>query len=225
MAQIFISHSQRDKPLIDFLLKAFAGTKVKPHLEELEKDLPTGITARKIQNDIQFSNAVFILLSENVENLKHTRDWIAWECGVANNKEIVVLEPSESLGRITVVVPRFNHYVRYDRTDEWRKYLRSFIESYDDSHVIPTLATTTSGGAILNEKDRGGGAAKGFMVGVGWLLLQGLTKPSYGTSVRCNNCASIYKVHGYGNFRCANCNAFLVLNAPGSPVIKSAVTP
>ena len=76
MAQIFISHSKQDKDIIHFFLEAFAGTKVKPHLEELEKELPTGVNAKKIQGDIQDSNAIFVLLSENVENLKHTRDWV-----------------------------------------------------------------------------------------------------------------------------------------------------
>ena len=221
MAQIFISHSQRDKPLVDFFLEAFAGTKVKPHLEEFERELPSGVTAQKIENDIRASNAVFILLSENVENLRHTRDWVNWECGIANNKEIVVFEPSEAFSKITVVVPRFNHYVRYETSDEWRKYVRSFIESYDDSHVVPTLVTTTGGGALLNEKDPGGGATKGFFVGLGWLLLQNLTKPNYGTVIKCHNCSSIYKVHGYGYFRCAVCNANFTLDEPGSPVVET----
>jgi hypothetical protein len=55
-----------DKEIIDFFLRSFAGTKVKPHFEEFEKPVPTGVTADKIARDIQASNAVFVLLSENV---------------------------------------------------------------------------------------------------------------------------------------------------------------
>ncbi len=73
MAQVFISHSQKDKGLAHFFLEAFAGTKVKPHLEELEKTSPAGVIAEKIERDIQASNAVFVLLSENVENSRNTR--------------------------------------------------------------------------------------------------------------------------------------------------------
>src|SRR5688500_11929605 len=112
MAQIFVSHSQRDKESIHFLLEAFAGTKVKPQLEEFEKTPPSGVTAHKITQDIQVSNAVFVLLSERVETLPHTRDWVAWECGTAMNKEIWVFEPFEALGKIRIVIPRFDHYVR-----------------------------------------------------------------------------------------------------------------
>src|SRR5713226_7371025 len=110
MAQVFVSHSRRDTEIIHFFLEAFAGTKVKPHLEELEKEIPSGLTAQKIERDIQSTNAVFVLLSENVEKISHTRDWMNWECGIARNKELWVFEPFESLGKISVVVPHFNHY-------------------------------------------------------------------------------------------------------------------
>lgn len=206
MAQIFISHSKKDKAIIHLFLEAFAGTKVKPHLEELEKELPTGITAQKIEHDIEVSNAIFVLLSENVENLKHTRDWINWECGTARNKAIWIFEPSESLGKISVVTPRFNHYVLFKRTEEWREYLRSIIESYDDSHILPTLSLSTAGGALLNEKDRFEGAATGFGIGLVGLLLKNKSKPSFGIDVRCWKCHSNYKIHQYGYFRCATCN-------------------
>ncbi|MBI5894114.1 MAG: hypothetical protein HZB79_10830 [Deltaproteobacteria bacterium] len=206
MAQIFISHSKQDKDIIHFFLEAFAGTKVKPHLEELENEPPTGITANKIENDIQTSNAVFVLLSENVEHLKHTRDWIVWECGIGKNKDIWIFEPSEQLGKIRVVVPHFNHYVLFERTEDWRKYLRSLIASYDDSHVLPTLSASTAGGALLNEKDRGSGAAIGFAVGLVGLLLHNMSKPSFGIDVRCWKCSSNYKIHNYGKFRCGVCN-------------------
>lgn len=217
MAQIFLSHSQRDKDIIHFFLEAFAGTKVKPHFEELEKEPPAGVTAEKVEWNVQSSNAVFVLLSENVENLTYTRDWVNWECGTAKNKDIWIFEPFESLGKIRVAVPRFNHYVLFERTDEWCKYLLSIIESYDDSHVIPTLSATTGGGALLNEKDRGSGAAVGFAVGLVGLLLHSKFKPSFGQDVRCWKCSSNYKVHLSGNngsFRCAVCNANSVLYQP-----------
>jgi len=211
MAQIFVSHSQRDEDIRHFFLDAFAGTSVKPHFEELEKKPPADITANEIERDIQSSNAVFVLLSENVQSLEHTRDWVNWECGTAKNKDIWIFEPFESLGKIRVIVPRYNHYVLFERTPEWRIYLRSIIESYDDSHVLPTLSLAAGGGALLNEKDRGSGAATGFVVGLAGLILHSVFKPSFGIPVRCVTCSSNYKVHRYGNFRCAVCNANSVL--------------
>lgn len=211
MAQIFVSHSRRDKEIIHFFLEAFAGTKVKPHLEELETEVPTGVNASKIAADIQMSNAVFVLLSQNVENLSHTRDWINWECGTASNKDIWVFEPLETLGNVRVVVPRVNHYVLFERTDEWRKYVRTLIGTYDDSHVIPTLSAATGGGALIGEAP---GAAIGFAVGLVGLLLLNISKPSFGVPVRCWNCLANYKIHRYGNFRCPVCNANCIAPLP-----------
>ena len=220
MAQIFISHSRNDKDQIHFFLEAFAGSKVKPHLEELEKELPTGINAQKIQQDIQDSNAVFVLLSENVENLKHTRDWVNWECGTAINKDIWIFEPLNSLGKISVVIPRFDHYALFTLTEDWRKYLLAIIESYDDSHVLETLAIPTAGGALLNEKDRMTGAAFGFGLGLFTLLLQNMSKTPLGISVRCGNCNSNYRIHQFGNFRCAICNTKTFLPQPEHPNVN-----
>lgn len=216
MAKVFLSHSQRDKDLIHFFLEAFAGTKVKPELEEFEKPLPSGVTAEKIAADIKSSNALFVLLSENVENLPYTRDWVTWECGNAINKDIWVFEPVVSLGKIRIVVPRFTHYALFDQTPDWRNYLRSLIDSYDDSHVLPTLSATTGTGALINEDDPGAGAAGGFVVGLAGLIIHSLSKPSFGISVKCLKCASNYRIHRYGQFRCAVCNADLILFPPES---------
>lgn len=212
MAQIFVSHSQRDEDMRHFFLDAFAGTSVKPHFAELEKTPPAGITAEVITRDIQSSNAVFVLLSDNVESLPHTRDWMTWECGTASNKDIWIFEPVECSRAIKVVVPRVNHYCLFEKTPEWREYLRSIIESYDDSHVLPTLSITTGGGALLNEKDRGGGATIGLLAGLVGLALHGAAKPSFGVPVRCWQCSANYRVHRYGRFRCPVCNADSILN-------------
>lgn len=188
---------------------------MKPHFEEFEKEVPTGVSADKIARDIQASNAVFVLLSETVENLPHTRDWINWECGVAVQKEIWVFEPFGSLGKIRVVVPRFNHYAVFNRDEEWRTYLRSVIDSYDDSHVLPTLAATTGSGALLGE---GVGAGIGLGVGLLALILQSKGKPPLGVPITCCKCRANYRIHRYGRFRCAVCStSLLFLPEPQSP--------
>jgi hypothetical protein len=211
MAQVFISHSKQDNEIIHFFLEAFSGTKVKPHLEEFEKEVPSGVNAKKVTTDIQVSNAVFVLLTENVQKLSHTRDWIVWECGTAVNKDIWVFEPFETLGRVSIVVPRVTHYVIFERTEEWRRYLRSIIACYDDSHVLPTLSAATGGGALLGE---GPGAALGFAVGLVGVLLINSVRPRLGTDIKCFNCLSNYRVHRYGNSRCPVCNARLVIAPP-----------
>lgn len=217
MAQIFISHSQRDRHLVDFFLRAFAGTKVKPLFQELEKEPVSGITEKEITRNIEASNAVFVLLSECVQALAHTGYWVAWECGTAKNKDIWIFEPFEAGFRVRVVIPRFNHFVRFNQNEDWRRYIRGVIDSYDDSHVLTALSAGAGIGAVLDEKDRGRGAAKGFLVGIGGLILHSINKPSFGYPVRCLKCHSNFSVHlpdGVEEFRCANCNADLALPSP-----------
>ena len=224
MAQIFISHSQRDGQMVNFFLRAFAGTKVKPLFQELEKEPANGITEKEITRNIETSDAIFVLLSKTVESLAHTGYWVAWECGTAKNKDIWIFEPFAAGCRIHVVIPRFNHYVRFEQNDNWRKYIRSVIDSYDDSHVLPMLSSGASIGAALDEEDRARGAAKGLLVGISDLLLRNFSKPSFGYLIKCLKCHSTFSVHipdGVFDFRCANCNAHLALPSSLRPVTST----
>jgi hypothetical protein len=166
MAQIFISHSQKDKNLRDFLSNAFAGTKVKPIFEEFEKIFRGIVTSVHIAKDIENSKAVFVILSQNVQNIPHTRDWVVWETGVAKSRDIWVFEPYSQFGGISIVIPYLRHYVIFDTNDDWLAYIRRIIESYDDSHVLPTLLLTGGIGAALAEKDKIGGAVLGALAGI-----------------------------------------------------------
>jgi hypothetical protein len=81
MAQIFISHSARDQQLKNFFNQAFATSSVNAKLEEIEQLYKGTITTQQIEQDITLSSAVFVLLSQNVDSLDHTRDWIGYEVG------------------------------------------------------------------------------------------------------------------------------------------------
>ena len=97
--QIFVSHSQDDENLKGYFNKIFASSPVKAVYEEYEQLISGDVTVEKIKQDIDTSNAVFVLLSENVERKPHTRDWIAFEAGYASGKrkEVWVFEPAYNL--------------------------------------------------------------------------------------------------------------------------------
>jgi len=143
VAQIFVSHSANDTELVSFLSKAFAPTQVRAVFEEFEAILHGPVNAVKIANDIRQSNAVFVLLSNMVERLKHTRDWVGWEGGVAGltaletNKDVWVLEPVADLGKLSIIVPHFPALRRIrPETAKMQGYLTQIISSYDDSIFI-----------------------------------------------------------------------------------------
>ena len=149
-----------------------------------------------------------------MENIPHTRDWIVWETGVAKNRDIWVFEPYSQLGSISVVIPYLKHYVIFDvNNDAWLGYMRKIIESYDDSHILPTVLLTGGLGALLAEKDKTEGAIWGTLAGL--VLCDKTRNMPMGIGVNCVNCNSSYNLHipqGVNIFRCPVCNQYLKIN-------------
>jgi hypothetical protein len=213
MSQIFISHSARDKSYKDWINQAFASSNVNAKYEEIELLMRGTVTTEDVQNDIKASSAVFVLLSRNVEQLSHTRDWVAFEVGYAKgvdggNKDVWVFENFRDLGHINMALPSFDHYIVYDTIDEIIPYVKSIIESYDDSKVLGNMVKGGSGGALLAAN-----AATGFVGGaiLGLLYSALSTNRPTGIEVICSNpsCRLKYRVHipePLNQFRCAKCN-------------------
>jgi len=220
MAIIFVSHSNKDEEIINFFTKIFANSKVQAIYEEFEKILGKEITSEKIQSDINQSNAVFILLSENTQSLPHTRDWILWEAGMASNKDIWVFIPADINMNLNIITPKLTHLVLYRLDKNWQRYIFQIVQSYDDSNILPVTVVTGGIGALIgsaiNEKEPAGGAILGGASGVvGGLILHEIFKPKapVGYPVKCPSCSSFYYLHsGEQYFRCPICNKILGIN-------------
>jgi hypothetical protein len=228
MSQIFISHSKRDRPLVDLFARAFGSTSVKAVFVEYES-LMNGqsVKTQHIQNAIQNSAAVFVLLSANVNDLPHTRDWVNWETGVAAHagKDIWLFETASDQGKIDVVIPWFSHYIPIDVTIEHAySYVRNIIESYDDSQVLPNAAALGFLGAIgmtmlAPPQEQQNAAIAGGALGAFFGAASASKKHMrpMGTSTQCSKCKRVYHIHvpyGY-SFRCPGCNSQLELIKPG----------
>jgi hypothetical protein len=206
MAQIFISHSSKDKKPIEFLNRAFASSNIQAKYEEIEA-ITHGAprNSGQIKLDIAASNAIFVVLGTNAEKLKHTRDWMAWETGAAEggNKDVWVLEASEDTPQLSIVIPRLRHYVCFQYTDMWLGYLRSVVQSYDDSHIFKLAALGAGAGAAIGE------SPVGALIGGGLALLLAAnvqTRPT-GLPIVCPICRSFYNVHiSTPIMRCPVCN-------------------
>ena len=106
MVQIFISHSSKDKWLIDPICENLRRIGVDPYLAEI--DTPIGYPLpEKLENAIQNSVAVFLILTSNVVNNPTTRDNINWEVSAAHTmkKKIFVFR------QIDVDVPMMISYI------------------------------------------------------------------------------------------------------------------
>lgn len=215
MAQIFVSHSQKDKELKSFFSEAFATANVKAIYEEFEKILRGNVTSEQVSRDIENSRAVFVILSQNVQDLPHTRDWVIWETGVGKNRDIWVFEHYQDVGKISVITPYLRHYVIFDTNESWAGYIRTIIESYDDSNTLGTVLMTgglgAAIGAALLEDNREVGAVLG---GIGGAMVGAAISDKSGTRplgirIQCAKCVSTYSVHlpvGTKRIRCPVCN-------------------
>jgi hypothetical protein len=222
MAQIFISHSQQDEEFKNLFLKAFSGTQVKSIFEEFERIMKGKITRDAVARDVENSRALFVILSQNVEKLRHTRDWIAFEAGAAKNKDVWVFEPYSQSGQISMVVPSVRDYVVFDINDAWIGYIRRIIESYDDSQTLPTVLVTGGLGALivaaLSERDKGAGAVLGGIGGaiIGAAVSDKSSSRPVGLRIECVSCSSVYGVHlpqGMDTIRCPVCNEVIEIKS------------
>jgi len=211
MAQIFISHSAKDKMLVDFFAKIGARMKIRLVFEEIEKLVSGQVNAAKIRADIEASNAVFLLVSVNVQSLPHTRDWVMWESGVSHNKDIWVFETASGIGHVSVVIPFLRHYVVFEPIELHFAYINQIMSSYDDSGVLPAIAASGGLGAAWG----GMGALVGAAVGA--IMAHPARMRPPGNQITCAQCASSYAIHlpqGLAVFRCPVCNSALQLTLP-----------
>jgi hypothetical protein len=141
------------------------------------------------------------VLGKNVEMLKHTRDWVGRESGVAagaalqTNKDVWVLEPITEAPSLTVVIPHLRHYVCFNPADvNWQGRLPQIIASYDDSHFLKAMSGGAIAGAGLSREDPLAGATVGAFSGMLLAAINSAPRPP-GVMFQCPKCYSVYSVH------------------------------
>lgn len=124
MAKIFISHSKKDKELLEDTKQIFEETKVKYAIYDNEK----GEQWKNIREYIRNSDAIFLLLGRDINpdnrDRAYTQNWIAFEAGIAcgcePKKRLVVFHPAYDLNSPNkydenkYAVPYLTDYIYYD---------------------------------------------------------------------------------------------------------------
>ena len=144
--KVFISHSRHD-PNLSFFKEIFAILPTESKWMELENIEPP--PSLSIRREINESDAVFVLLSEELVDLQHTSNWVSFEVGLAanhnlsedasgNNKEkqrldVWVFEPLDK--DIAFAVPYLTHYMRYYLAQETTTWLRDRLRDRTPQNV------------------------------------------------------------------------------------------
>jgi hypothetical protein len=106
--QIFISHSAKDKKVVEYFVNKFADTGVKPVLMEYEKwSRESKPNWKWIKDEIQKSKILFLILTLNLVKTEYTQNWVAFEVGVASTNNLPVFVFKEE--KVDFPVPYLTH--------------------------------------------------------------------------------------------------------------------
>jgi hypothetical protein len=125
--RVFISHSKDDHDGKRFigLVCSNAGMKT----EMVEYSQTSIVDADLVRKAIDGCQALFVMMSKHMVDQGHTRNWIAFEMGIAYsmNKPIFVLE--NSADHVAFGVPRVDYYILYSDTESAVKALTMIFSS------------------------------------------------------------------------------------------------
>ncbi|MFC2001270.1 hypothetical protein ACFLUZ_02060 [Chloroflexota bacterium] len=143
---VFISHS-KDDPNLGFFQRVFAALPIESIWMELEDIKPPPYIS--IIENVNRSDALFVLISEHLLDKQHTNNWVSFEVGLAANREKVSetgLTASSSHGLDVYVfesidqhtpfaVPYFTHFMRYPKENKFETWLKNQLKNANLSYA------------------------------------------------------------------------------------------
>jgi hypothetical protein len=199
--RVFISHSKKDKSLVYNICKILYRAGMRPFIAEFEElGESGGLTSEDLKREMEQSEMVALLLTENVISTKYTRNWVAYEVGLAHglNKPIWVFE-DENKPIKDFPVPHVDYYFLYDPSlrEDWKTIEEEFKKwSESPQHGAMPILGLLIGGLL-------GGpiGALGGLIGGGVIAQQKIEEirnsPPEGFNkirVLCPECNSTYVV-------------------------------
>ena len=142
--QLFMSHTKLDERFCDRFDRAAARVGVKVFRSEFEEIKPPAW--KTIKKAMDASSALFLLVGKQLvkaqeaseedpksrEEWKHTRNWIAYEIGLACQRGIDVWVCCDDV-KINFPVPYLNNYTIYAE----QKWMRTILEEYSEEETFP----------------------------------------------------------------------------------------
>lgn len=163
MVRIFISHSSKDKWLIDPLASNLKLIPVEPYLAEIETPSPISLP-QKLSDAMAVSDAVFVFWTANVAENESTRDVVNWEISAAyhmNPKKPIYVFAEKGV-QVPTMLDYITVYARYDPFDQ--KILEDMSEKVQNTASY-----------IKESADKGKAAAALILAVLGLIGLAALT--------------------------------------------------
>ena len=212
MANIFISHSKRDKELVITIEKTLKNIGHTPIIEEFipEENMEL-IPYEEIRKNVDMSDYVFLFLTDNIVKTNFTHNWVSFEVGVAANamKRLFVFE---RLGvPVPYPIPYLTDYMVFDEDD-----IDDILNIQLLSKKLKDIPKTVKGagiGALIGIPFGPLGIIVGSSVG----YLFGTHSQKQITKVDCPKCRISFNYHSlkYAKFSCPACRNEINLNTSG----------
>lgn len=211
MAKIFISHSKRDRDLINAMAKVLINIGHNPIIEEFipqEKKEP--IPYEEIMKNMDLSNYAFLFLTDNIVLTEYTRNWVMFEVGLAASarKRLFVFERAGT--PVPYPIPYFTDYMIFDKDST-----NDILDIQALSKKIDKTAKNVLKGVAI-------GGVLGLPFGPLALVILALTGGILGAStsqkilkVKCPHCEVSFNYYSpkYSKFKCPACRKDIHLNS------------
>ena len=174
---------------------------------------------KKIDENINLSNAIFLFLTQNVISSEYTKNWISHEMALAKaaNKPVFVVEDFNN--NIHFPVPYLTDYVLYEPTkvEDWtnlQKILRKIKQVAENNKL---LSGFTGAGAVLGGLTNQQNIVEGILTGGACGMIFGgivnaLNPPISVNSIKtkCENCGIEFNFYSkFKAFQCPSCRTEL----------------
>ena len=145
--EAFISHSRKDKELVNRIYKICSRARIRPNIAEFEEIEEGKLNAEDIASMISRSRFFVLFLTRHVIGSIHTQNWVAYEVGYAHGMkttsllslDIYVFEPFDQL---KFPIPYLDYYTLFNTDEEphW-EYIENLLsqETKYWSAIFPAL--------------------------------------------------------------------------------------
>jgi hypothetical protein len=137
--QVFLSHSRKDRQIVQYFVDKFDDTGIKPVLMEFEKwSRNRRPNWQWIKDEIKESKALFLLLSRNITRKQQTQNWVSFEIGLASMCippiPVFVFEEEE----VYFPIPYLSHYFDQSFSKKTGLFTKDFSETLLNAFIHVT---------------------------------------------------------------------------------------
>jgi predicted Zn finger-like uncharacterized protein len=194
-------NSQADQRFLPFLEKVFYTVGVGTVWEDYE-NIGKKTSPVEFQRKVEASDAIFLVLSLGAQASVRDQDLSFLNSPFAQGKDVYVFEHCEDLKRISIQVPRVNHYFALYITNAWTDEVVKTAETFEGSKPLPapypdaTLKLLSTAAVWIS-----------FAEGSGISLFDFSTSRPIGRKTTCPNCAAVYNLHLPADMKIVRCPA------------------